>query len=93
MTSFGATALAISTLLTLIGLVIGTRRSRAGVLLFGLGGLALLLPIALTANYSGRYTVPMAGPMTAAAAIALFELWRALSTGVKHPQLRRPTAE
>lgn len=31
--------------------------------------------------------------MTAAAAIALSELWRALSTGVKHPQLTGLTEE
>ena len=40
---FGATALSITTVLTLIGLAIGTRRSRVGVLLFGVGGLALIM--------------------------------------------------
>jgi hypothetical protein len=73
---FGATALVITTLLTLIGLIVGTRRSRAGVLLFGLGALSLILAPALTGTYSGRYTVPMAGPMLAASAITLNELWR-----------------
>jgi hypothetical protein len=38
---FGATALFITTVLTLIGLVIGPRRARVGVLLFGLDGLSL----------------------------------------------------
>jgi hypothetical protein len=30
----------------------------------------------LTGNYVGRYTVPMAGPLVAASAIALVALWR-----------------
>ncbi|MGH2966052.1 MAG: hypothetical protein ACRDMH_11825 [Solirubrobacterales bacterium] len=45
-------------------------------LLFGIGGLVLILAPALTANYYGRYTVPMAGPLMAAAAIAIVGLWR-----------------
>jgi Dolichyl-phosphate-mannose-protein mannosyltransferase len=73
---FGPVLVSITTLLTLVGLAAGTRRSRIGVLLFGVGGLAMLVPPALTANYVGRYMVPMAGPMMAAAAIAIFELWR-----------------
>jgi hypothetical protein len=73
---FGPLALSIATVLTLIGLVIGSRRSRAGVLLFGVGGLALIFAPALTANYAGRYLVPLAGPMLAAAAITIVELWR-----------------
>ncbi len=73
---FGATALSIATILTLLGLAVGTRRSRVGVLLFGIGGLVLILAPALTANYYGRYTVPMAGPLMAAAAIAIVGLWR-----------------
>jgi 4-amino-4-deoxy-L-arabinose transferase-like glycosyltransferase len=82
-TRFGATALVVTTLLTAIGLVIGTRRSRIGVLLFGVGGLALLVAPVLTGNYLGRYVVPMAGPMMAAAAITIAELsrrWRAQRT-------------
>jgi 4-amino-4-deoxy-L-arabinose transferase-like glycosyltransferase len=78
-TRFGATLLFISTVLVLIGLAIGTRRSRAGVLLFGVGGLVMVLPPAMSANYGGRYTVPMAGPMMAASAITLLALWRAWS--------------
>jgi hypothetical protein len=73
---FGPLLLSITTLLTLVGFAAGTRRSRIGLLLFGLGGLALIVPPALTANYAGRYMVPMAGPMMAAAAIAIVELWR-----------------
>lgn len=75
---FGATALFITSVLTLIGLAIGPRRSRVGVLLFGVGGLSLIVAPALTGVYSGRYTVPMAGPLTAAAAITLTEIWRAI---------------
>jgi 4-amino-4-deoxy-L-arabinose transferase-like glycosyltransferase len=76
-TRFGATALSVTTVLMLIGLLIGTRRSRVGVLLFGVGGLALLVAPVLTGNYIGRYVVPLTGPMMAAAAITLTELWRA----------------
>lgn len=73
---FGPIALSLATLLTLVGLVIGTRRSRVGVLLFGVGGLALLAAAALTANFAGRYLVPTAGPLMAAAAITTVQLWR-----------------
>ena len=38
--------------------------------------MALIVAPALTANYVGRYTVPMAGPLVAAAAITIVELWR-----------------
>jgi hypothetical protein len=75
---FGATALFATTILTLVGLVIGTRRSRVGVLLFGIGGLSLLIAPAFTSTYAGRYTVPMAGPIMAAAAITITELARAI---------------
>jgi hypothetical protein len=73
---FNAVALWITTLLVLLGLVLGTHRSRIGVLLFGIGGLSLIVAPALTANFWGRYTVPMAGPLMAAAAIAIVTLWR-----------------
>ena len=73
---FGGTALAITTVLALIGLLVGPRRFRVGVLLFGIGGLALLVAPVLTGNYAGRYTVPMAGPLFAAAAITILALWR-----------------
>ena len=68
---FGATALSIATLLVLAGLAVGTRRSRTGVLLFGVGGLSLILVPAFTANTWDRYLVPMAGPMLAAVGITL----------------------
>jgi hypothetical protein len=77
---FGGTLLSITTLLTLLGLVVGMRRSRVGVLLFGVGGLALIVAPALSVDFTGRYTVPMAGPLVAAAAITLTELWRRLAS-------------
>jgi Dolichyl-phosphate-mannose-protein mannosyltransferase len=76
---FGATALFITTLLTILGLFIGTRRSRVAVFLFGVGGVALVVPSVLTGTYAGRYTIPMAGPLMAAAAITLTEIYRAVS--------------
>jgi 4-amino-4-deoxy-L-arabinose transferase-like glycosyltransferase len=75
-TRFGATLFSVTTVLILIGLLIGTRRSRLGVLLFGVGGLALLVAPVLTGNYIGRYLVPLTGPMMAAAAVTITELWR-----------------
>ncbi|HEY1236948.1 MAG TPA: phospholipid carrier-dependent glycosyltransferase [Solirubrobacterales bacterium] len=74
---FGATALSIATILTLLGLGIGTRRTRLGVLLFGVGGLTLLIAPALTANFWARYTVPLAGPLVAASAMAIVGIIRA----------------
>jgi 4-amino-4-deoxy-L-arabinose transferase-like glycosyltransferase len=71
---FGATLLVITTLLTIAGLFVGERRSL--LILFGLGGLSLLLAPSVIGEYSGRYTVPMVAPMLAAAAIAAEALWR-----------------
>ncbi len=73
---FRALALSITTLLVLLGLLAGDRRSRVGILLFGVNGLSLIVARALTANFLGRYTIPMAGPLTAAGAIAAVALWR-----------------
>jgi len=73
---FGGTLLSLTTLLALVGLFVGPRRHRIGVLLFGGGGLALLVAPSLSAIYIGRYTVPAAGPMMGAAAIALLSIWR-----------------
>jgi hypothetical protein len=70
----------VTTLLVAVGLVIGTRRSRTGVFLFGVGGLSLLLGPVLTGTYSGRYTVPLAGPLMAAAGITLWALWGRFGT-------------
>lgn len=87
----GATLLSITTVLTLIGLAVGSRRSRFGVLLFGVGGLSLLAAPVLTGNYVGRYTVPVAGPLMAATAITITELlhiWRRSKSG----ESRRPAA-
>jgi hypothetical protein len=78
---FGATALSIATLLVLLGLLLGSRRSRTAVLLFGVGGLALIVAPSLTVDYSGRYALPAAGPLAVAAAITLTELARRMSAG------------
>jgi hypothetical protein len=85
---FGATALFLTTILTLIGPVIGPRRSRVGVILFGLGGLSLIGAPALTGTYSGRHTVTMAGLLMAAAAITITASWRAY--GRTKPPTRAP---
>jgi hypothetical protein len=85
---FGGTMLSIATALALVGLLVGTRRDRLGVLVLGIGGLSLIVAPALTGNYTGRYTVPMAGPMLAGAAIALTALWREIRArreGLKDP--------
>ncbi len=74
---FGGTALTIATALTLIGLLVGPRRTRVGVLMFGVGGLALLAAPTLSGVYVGRYTVPLAGLLAAGAAMAAHSLWRA----------------
>ena len=72
---FGGTLLSLSTLLLVLGLLVGSRRSRIAVLLFGGTGLLLLIPAPLAGNYVGRYIVPSAGPMMAAAAIAAWTIW------------------
>ncbi len=76
MARFGGTALAITTVLTWSGSGSGLAAREPACCLFGIGGLALLVAPALIGNYVGRYTVPMAGPLVAASAIALVALWR-----------------
>jgi hypothetical protein len=76
---FGGTLLSVTTLLTVVGLITTRGRPRAGVVLFGLGGLALIVSPALSGTYAGRYVVPMAGPMMAAAAIAIRETYRRIA--------------
>lgn len=71
---FGGTLLTISTILILIGLFVGSRRSRIAVLLLGVGGLAILILPIFASNYIGRYTVPPAGPIAAAAVIAAMSI-------------------
>ncbi len=73
---FGATLLTLCSLLTALGLLVGDRRLRIGVLLFGVGALAMLVLSAFGAWYTGRYIVPIAGPITAGASIALLSMWR-----------------
>jgi 4-amino-4-deoxy-L-arabinose transferase-like glycosyltransferase len=73
---FGATALTVCTVLSLLGLLIGpTRRTRVAIFLYGVGGIALLFSPAIAGIYVGRYTVPVAGLMAVAAAIAIHSLW------------------
>ncbi len=78
-TRFGATMLFVCTVLLALGAIVGTRRARAALWLFGVGGLSLIIASVATGTYSGRYTVPMAPPMIVAAAISLGELARASS--------------
>lgn len=85
---FEGPELAVATLLCLLGLLIGSRRSRVGVLLFGLGGLALLVPPTLSVYYVDRYRLPLAGPMAAGAAIAVWGLTTTLRRSALTP--RRP---
>jgi 4-amino-4-deoxy-L-arabinose transferase-like glycosyltransferase len=73
---FGATALSITTLLSVIGLLVGAKRERLGVLLLGVGGLALLVAPVLSVFYVARYTVPLSAPLAAAAGITAFTLYR-----------------
>lgn len=73
---FGATLLTLCSLLSVLGLLVGARGLRIGVLLFGVGGLAMLLLPMFGAWYTGRYVVPIAGPIAAGASIALLSLWR-----------------
>ena len=63
-----------------MGLITSRGLPRAGVLLFGLGGLALIASAALSGTYAGRYVVPMAGPLMAAAAIAAHETYRRIAS-------------
>ena len=87
---FGATLLSICAFLILIGLLVGPRRNRIGVLLFGVGGLAMLAG-PLIGNYGiGRYTVPIGPFVVAGAAIAVLSIWRLESArrasyGGQHP--------
>jgi hypothetical protein len=73
---FGGTALTIATLLTLLGLCLGWRRERIALMLLGVGSLAMILIPTFSVNYSGRYTVPSAGLLAAAAAIAVMAAWK-----------------
>jgi hypothetical protein len=73
---FGATLLFITTVLTLIGLFVASGRIRAGIFMFGIGGILQLVVPSVAALYVGRYTVPLAGPLSAAAAVSCWSLWR-----------------
>lgn len=71
----GATLLSICTILIAIGLLLGNRRQRLSVLVLGVGGLAMFVLPTFGAIYAGRYTVPMAGLIVAAAAIGAMAAW------------------
>ena len=71
---FGGVLLTVCTVLMIPGLFVGSRRSRAGVLLFGVGGLAQLLVPTLAELYMGRYLVPLAGLVAGGAAISVHSL-------------------
>jgi 4-amino-4-deoxy-L-arabinose transferase-like glycosyltransferase len=75
-TRFGGTLLSVSTFFIILGLLIGSRRQRIGVLLYGFGGLAMLVAPTFSAIYIGRYTVPGAGLVAAGAGIAVLSLVR-----------------
>jgi len=75
---FGGTALTISTLLILVGLVIGPRRHRIAVLVLGVGGLSTIVLSSLSIVYIGRYSIPPAGLIAAGGAVGLVSMIDAL---------------
>lgn len=75
----GAVVLTISTILILLGLLVGPRRSRLTVMVLGVGGLAMFILPTFGAIYAGRYTVPMAGLILAAAAVGAMSVWEWIS--------------
>ena len=79
---FGGVLLTLCTILIVPGLFVGSRRSRAGVLLLGIGGLAQLLLPTFLVMYSGRYLVPVAGLVAGGAAISARSLTRAAAPRV-----------
>jgi 4-amino-4-deoxy-L-arabinose transferase-like glycosyltransferase len=87
---FGGTLLSITTLLTLIGVFVGARRCRLGVFFFGVGGLALLVGPTFAIYYGGRYSMPLAGPMFAAAAITVLSLVR-MERARRHLRMEEPS--
>jgi hypothetical protein len=87
---FGGTLLSITTLLTLLGLFVGGRRCRLGVFLFGVGGLAMLVGPTFATYYEGRYSMPLAGPMFAAASITVLSLVR-MERARRHLRMGQPS--
>ena len=71
---FGTTALAMSTILILIGLFVGSRRNRIAILVLGGSGLAMIALPAFSVVYIGRYIVPPASLLVAGAAVAVMSL-------------------
>lgn len=75
--SFGPVPLVLTTLLTLAGLAFPERR--AALILFGIGGLSMLIAPSGIGDYDGRYSVPLVAPMTGAAMISIQVLWPRIS--------------
>jgi hypothetical protein len=71
---FGATLLVIATLLILLGLFVGPRRNRIAVVVLGISGLAIIVLPIFSSEYIGRYMVPPAGLLAAAAAVTVLSL-------------------
>ena len=91
----GATLLSICTILIALGLLLGSRRQRLSVLVLGIGGLAMFVLPTFGAIYAGRYTVPMAGLIVAAAAVGAMSLWewiRGMRARRSSPGTPRPAA-
>jgi hypothetical protein len=71
----GGFLLSVCTILIALGLLLGDRRQRLTVLVLGVGGLAMFILPTFGAIYAGRYSVPMAGLIVAAAAIGAMAVW------------------
>jgi hypothetical protein len=89
---FGATLLVIATLLILIGLFVGPRRNRIAVLVLGVGSLAIIVLPVFSANYIGRYMVPPAGLLAAAAVIAAMSIGPRLQRAIPSSRSSRASA-
>ena len=72
----GATLLTICSLLTVLALCVGPRRTRVCALVLGCGAVLTLVPQAAGGAYVGRYSVPLSGSMGASAAVAIMVLYR-----------------
>ncbi|NLT07354.1 MAG: glycosyltransferase family 39 protein [Solirubrobacterales bacterium] len=70
---FGATALMLCLLLIVVGLAAAPAR-RSAIVLLGGSGLSMLVPPVVAGTYSGRYSVPAAGLVAGAAAVAILGL-------------------
>jgi hypothetical protein len=85
----GGVLLSLCTCLTLLGLCVGSGRRRAGVVLLGIGGLAQLIGPTIGVLYMGRYAVPVAGLVSAGAAISAASVLDAYRLGRSPERARR----